>query len=709
VSSTPLINSSVRPNVNSLSDTDAPELLDPSIADSEGNGSFSKLSQHTLFVENGKTYSDTMTLNLYLPYSLAPHDERIAAAKTFFEQIEHFRTHNKEHIAFTKVLLEMEEVYRGPFNDYLERYRRIMSMLEYKLPDIQTSEKIRVTRDAVCDEEFCFNFNNIPALYEQIAKDKFHIDTNFQFHYGSESPDVIISRHKRVAPLLIGLGVFTLIGSAIVSSVSMAYSVEEIKKVWKGMESMQESHNSLVLHVQEILNNTQNLNEMIKDLNNFHQLAIQKNPAVTGIKFGVKLKAVEEDVIFLEHLFSDLQKGRLYEGFFRKNMANLTLSTLMQSAVAKAAETGYRPIVTHEFEYLALDVSHAIKNNEVVIIMHIPCVREASEMTIYKLLPFPYPLSLNFEKEYFGSNHESGLYIETEDQLIAVNNDHSRYKIFTQAYLQTCFHRNTLYVCENNNRVLKNFDNHCISALYNANVKAIHNQCKFRRRPLVEHVVQIGQENFLIFSPISTDAPVSCTNSHSTYTVSIESYEIKNLTLPAGCFITLPESDQYSAENVKLTYYTMRSFHSSDLLNFPANLVEDNTRFHSLLSKFTRQNDRFVKENERLMKAVALDKNNYDMTPSSFSLSSLFPGIPSGVIGACVGAFVIFVILLLVNLFKKSKKYHPSEEKKSESKVLVNTVVNQPTQPTAPFDQPPANPYFELQNRALGMHPSIDD
>lgn len=693
VSSTPLINSSVRPNVNSLSDTDAPELLDQSIADLEGNGSFSKLSQHTLFVQTGTTYSDTMTLNILLPYDLAPHDERIAMAKAFFEQIQHFRTQNKEHIAFTKVLLEMEEVFRHPFNDYMDRYRRIMSMLEYKVPDIDTSAKTRFIRD-VCDEELCFNLNNMSALFEQNAEDKFHIDTNFQFHYGSESPNVIKSRHKRFVGALV-LIAGAAIYAAIVSTVSLVYSAVEIDRIWKGLASLQESHNQLVLHVQEVINSTQHLNEMVRDLNNFHQLAIEKNPAVTGIKFGVKLKAVEEDVIFLEHLFSDLQKGRLYEGFFRKNMANLTLSTLMQSAIAKAAVTGYRPIVTHEIEYLALDVSHVIKGKEIVIIMHIPCVRVESEMTIYKLLPFPYPLSLNFEKEYFGSNHETGLYIETEDQLIAVNKDNSRYKLFTQSYLQTCFHRNTLYVCENNNRVLKNFDHHCVSALYDANVKAIHNQCKFRRRPLVEHVVQIGSENFLIFSPISTDAPVSCTNSHSTYTVSIESYEIKNLTLPPGCFITLPESDQYSAQNVKLTYYTMRSFHSSDLLNFPANLVEDNTRFHNMLSKFTRENDIFVKRNEKLRKSVALDINRHDMTASSFSLSSLLPGIPSWVIGACVAAFVIFVILLVMKLSKKSKNYHATEEKKSESKVFVNTVVAQP------FDQPAANPYFPPQHLAL--------
>ena len=698
VSSSPLINSSVRPNVNSLSDTDAPELLDQSIADLEGNGSFSKLSQHTIFVQTGSTYSDTMTLNIHLPYDLAPHDERIAVAQAFFDQIAHFRTQNKEHISFTKVLLEMEEVFRHPFNDYMERYRRIMNMLEYyKVADIQTSAKSRFIRD-VCGEELCFNVNNMSALYVQHAMDKVHIDTNFQFYYGSESPDVIKSRHKRVAPLLL-IGAAAVYG-AVISTISGIYSAVEIARIWKGLESLQKSHNSLVLHVQEIINNTQNLGEQVKDLNSFHQLAIEKNPAVTGIKFGVKLKAVEEDVLFLEHLFSDLQKGRLYEGFFRKNMANLTLSTLMQSAIAKAAVTGYRPIVNHEIEYLALDVSHVILNHQIVIIMHIPCVRVESEMTIYKLLPFPYPLSLNFDKEFFGSNHETGLYIETEDQLIAVNKDNSRFKLFTQSYLQTCFHRNTLYVCENNNRVLKNFDNHCVSALYDANVKAIHNQCKFRRRPLVEHVVQIGNENFLIFSPISTDAPVSCANSHSTYTVSIESYEIKNLTLPPGCFITLPESDQYSAENVKLTYYTMRSFHSSDLLDFPANLVEDNTRFHNMLAKFTRDNDKFVKQSEKLRKSVALDINTHDMTASSFSLSSLFPGIPSGVIGACVGAFVIFVIFLLMKLSKKSKK--SIEQKKSESKVFVNTVLAQP-----PFDQPAANPYYPPKNHT--MYPSIDD
>jgi hypothetical protein len=677
-----------------MHETPAMEQNNSSLESGE-NGSFEKLSQHTLFVEAGKTYSDTMTLNIQLSYDLKAHDDRIAMAQIFFDQMRHFRTQNKEHRAYSKLLHEMEEVFSKPFNDTVDRYHRILNMLSFHPTDIQTSTENRFKRE-ICYDDFCDKPSNLAKIFQQHAIDSFHIDTNFQFHYGTESHDIILSRHKRFIPLIIGLVAATFIG---VSFVMSTYSVVEIHNLYKGLQSLQDSHNNLVIEMQNFMNETQNLGDMVKDIYNFQQLALEKNPAVTGVKFGVKLKAVEDDVVFLEHLFADLQKGRLYEGFFRQNSGNLTLTSVMKSAVKKAAETGYRPIVSQEMEYLALDVSHLIVDRKIVIIVHVPCVREASSMTIYKPLPFPYPLSLNFDKEHFGSNNESGLYIEAEDQLIAVSMDNSRFKLLKESYLQRCFHRNSLYVCENNNRVLKNFKSHCISALYIGNVKAIHDQCSFRRRSLFEHVVQIGKQNFLIFSPISTDAVVSCANAHSTFTVTIESYRLTNLTLLPGCFISLPESDQYSSDNVKLTFYTIRSFHSADLLDFPSNLMEDGNRFDKMLANFTRKHDKFVQAMEKLKTKVASTLNDFDMSPS---FGSLFPNIPSSIIAAIVSAIVIIAIILCLKHSKDSRKYQPIEEKKSESKIFVNTVVAPPANA-----QPPSNPYFVPHKLALEMEPSM--
>ncbi len=695
VSSTPVKGLSLQPDENSQSDTDAPESgQNDSFTESGENGLFNKLSQHTLFMQTGKTYSDSMTLSITLKYSLDPHYKRIAEAKTFFEKCKQFRTDNKDNLAFVKVMLDIESVYETTFHSTLDRFRRIMKMLEFKVTNIETSTENRFER-SVCDEKFClpYNVTNLTDFFEQSSMDKFHIDTNFQYHNGYESPDIVKSRHKRLAGLVIaGVG---LLATAIVSLVMSAYSVAEIKNLWKALESIQESHNSLVIDVQNLSSQVGNISVLMNELYEFQQLAIKNNPAVTASKFHVKLKAVDDDVTFLEHLFSDLQKSRLYEGFFRQNDGNYSLASLMLAANEKAAETGYRPLVNHEIEYLALDVSHLIINTEIIIIMHVPCVREDSEMTIYKLLPFPYPLSLNFEKEYFGSNNESGLYLEAENQLIAVDKYNSRFKLFSESYLQTCFHRNTLYVCENNNRVLKNFKNHCISALYTQNIEAIHAHCMFRRRPLVEHVVQIGNENFLIFSPISCNAMVSCANFHSSQNVEIESYVLTNVTLPYNCFMALPESDQYSAKNVKLTSFTIRSFHSSDLLNFPSHLMEDAARFDKKLLNFTIKNDKFFRESQKLTEDIGRSFNRHKMSPSSFwdFLSFLPSFLPSFVIYGLIGVCVISVLVLLWQYNRKTKKYQQLDEKKTDNNhYVVNNLLS-----TAPPVQPSANPNYPVE------------
>jgi hypothetical protein len=188
-------------------------------------------------------------------------------------------------------------------------------------------------------------------------------------------------------------------------------------------------------------------------------------------------------------------------------LSNDQMVKLYNSTKETATTDGFTLLPKQVSDLFQIKTFYLSQNNDIAIILHLPCINVQELMKIYRHLSFPIilPQAINnhgmtirqsIENEQhsksdfaeifdqsdlsFPSDHEA-LFITDKHELIAIGKDNT-FKVISQVELASCVQRNHVYMCDRYQVLGNDLANTCLGALYIRSEPGMQKHCRFKRK-----------------------------------------------------------------------------------------------------------------------------------------------------------------------------------------------------------------------------------
>jgi hypothetical protein len=217
------------------------------------------------------------------------------------------------------------------------------------------------------------------------------------------------------------------------------------------------------------------------------------------------------------------------------------LQNLFNQLKTAASETENELIITAPAHLFQVDTSFVYDGDNACLLVHVPMIPPKTLSTLYKLRPFPIPLSPG----------NVILPKETPDLLALTQADADHWNIVPQYTLNTCSKINNIHVCPGLGIVRKNAeDSSCLGALHSQKIDKVKAYCDMDIMPSYELAVPLFDDQFLIHSIIEQTAKLECPGKKQEK-ITIEP-GISQHTITEGCRLDMEQTSVYSQLNLRL-------------------------------------------------------------------------------------------------------------------------------------------------------------
>jgi len=393
-------------------------------------------------------------------------------------------------------------------------------------------------------------------------------------------------REKRAAGV-IAMGAIGALGGLLGTFLGL-YNMAEIKQLQSQVGNLNEQSKLLTeislkqeKAIKDLLMSIDNVNSALQGL-------IVHNPSVLQARLEHHITMFQDKVRQALAVVQQLQNRRLSVEYLDKQELNA-----MHEALQKQAHNlGYELLPEKITDYFQLEASYLRVEQDIVLILHVPCVAPHGKLRIYKHIPYPFPIAdapkirndsiagaLLIKENYNNTLAfttplaKEALFVKSEHNFIAIGTD-NKYKVFTEDELTECDRHGRYFLCEGHQILRTKLAESCLGALYLRLDEGIHKHCKFERRPLEEEVYQLSSTNFLVFSPERFTTKLVCTNASLTNTpVFIQG--ATEVHVPPGCTAAL-NSHVISADlNIRISPPPIHAIWKWNPLSFPSDMLED--------------------------------------------------------------------------------------------------------------------------------------
>ena len=380
-------------------------------------------------------------------------------------------------------------------------------------------------------------FDPIPAFHTYPA---FRHQTNDTLH-----------RNKRQVMLAVAAV------TGIVGTFMGLFDHVEINAIKSHLTKLDNSNNMLV-HISEehehrIQHLTTDLADLVKVLNKFFIY----NPTLLHARLNRQLTILSDRIDIIIDTFQHLQHHRLSV----KLLSFAQLQILHNSVLTAASESNLTPLTAHLQDYFQLETSYIHTNDQLLILLHVPCSSLSNIFTLYKYIPFPFPVfpslpsthsSFNTIQDLVNLEHSvspsqpMGLTVKADSDLIAIGKtEHNKqfYVILTTADLDACYSKTHTYICEHHQVVRSDMSGTCLGSLFIQNPEGIEGNCRIERRPLREKVYQLSPTDHLVYTPTPITTQIQCKN--GTY-FPLKIKATSRISIPHGCSVELTNHSIHS-------------------------------------------------------------------------------------------------------------------------------------------------------------------
>ncbi len=338
----------------------------------------------------------------------------------------------------------------------------------------------------------------------------------------------------------------------------------EINNLRRDMATMSNNQNLLIqvqkIHTEQILQ----LEVSIMQMNQVFQLYLKNNPALLYAKLEDVLQSLADRMGNLKDTMQMLQLQRLSTN----TLTSFQLTNLYNEVIATAKANNLQLLTNKPQDLFQLDTSYLRVNNEILVLVHVPCSNPSSLLTIYKYVPFPIPVLPNFNanttdlntiQDVFdisspiANNALEGIHFQADADLIAIGkNDKGRHRyiLLSSAEMSACTKRSNAFMCERHQVTKSDLLGSCLGSLYLQSPLGVANNCKINRIPLKETVYQISNTNHIVFTPYPITTQISCFNG-SYFPLKIK--HTQQVRIPEGCSVELTNHTITSDFSIRIT------------------------------------------------------------------------------------------------------------------------------------------------------------
>ena len=308
---------------------------------------------------------------------------------------------------------------------------------------------------------------------EQIGKNFEDVIARIDIWVNIFAPDLPRVKHQALA-LSLGLlgGLTSSYGFSLYSQTKLTHLQRMIDT---NTEAIMQTVNATEIATSELRKIDYILDEKIQEMNQTYWIT---SKAFRVLEY---IGTIEQKVIWTMNSFKEWEMGviSLLEGraspyLFHPTSLENELLKLEQKVADSQNELLHSPLA----ELYLFEVSLLAEENGVTVFVHIPIV-SVGVLKLFKLQNTPF-----FDKE------ENVIYrFHTDENVLAINEDHSRSIAISLAELNRCRRVTTMYYCDQNLVLNRKPELSCAGAIFVGNKPAIRSRCEIK----VEEVTDVMQ------------------------------------------------------------------------------------------------------------------------------------------------------------------------------------------------------------------------
>jgi len=411
------------------------------------------------------------------------------------------------------------------------------------------------------------------------------------------------SRSKRVALLPFVAGGALLTG--VLGTFLGMYSAAEIVALKNSINSIKTQQNLLVQITNDHERMLQGLTKAMAAMTDVVEALLAHNPTLLYAQLSEQIELLDDRITHTVAAIQQLQHRRLSVDFLGVE----GLSLLHNHVTKLAKHQGYELLPTHLSDYFQLETSYIRHNEDIVILIHVPCILKENLLKIYRFVPYPFPIettltNLNLtigENLFLARNtptnstpvdldsipsiQAQALFVQPEAEFLAVGRD-NKFKILTDSEFRMCDKRSKTFLCEQHQVLRTDMKDSCLGALFLRDKPGIISNCRFKRKLLRETVYQLSPTDHLVYTPVPFTAQIQCRNgSHHPL------FLAKNtrIHISQGCSVDLRAHTIRSDFNIRTTPEPLRSVWTFDPMTLPASMLDDTAKADRVLLHVNKQ------------------------------------------------------------------------------------------------------------------------
>ena len=314
------------------------------------------------------------------------------------------------------------------------------------------------------------------------------------------------------------------------------FNSAQIDKLQTELHTTIDKHNRLVEVVETHGHEIDSVNQTMTNLvHSFHTL-VHNDPGLTSSRLTHIENQIKERIQTAIHVIQQAQHRRLAVDF----LSHVQLRQLYSRLQLQAEENGCLLLTRQHSDLFQLEASYFFDGKDVHILLHVPMVPKESLLRLFRLHPFPLPLT-----------KDHALIPSSDHNILALSSGFKRYSAqLSHNDLMGCHVVNNIYLCERHGVLNQHLNSTCLGSLYQQDFESVKRLCPLEIHKTGEIVHQLAGNWFLAYSPAAQTVPISCRNGTSS-----ELYVAKGINkfhLSAGCQAHLTEHLVMSDMSLKL-------------------------------------------------------------------------------------------------------------------------------------------------------------
>ena len=358
----------------------------------------------------------------------------------------------------------------------------------------------------------------------------------------------------------------------------------------------------------------------------------------------------------LNHMFMAVQQaeakvvalGSIVMAMTSQRAAPNLLEALDIKAVGKkiekqASDKGFTVLINHALDLFQCQSSFVATERGYQVLIHLPVARADAVLDLYQSVALPIPVHKDLQ-----------LSISNPKDIIAVNQDRSKFMTMSGSDLAACDTIGELYTCSNNNVAIKtdmklqNKDSDmCLMAVFRQNVEAIKAMCSWNVAVVETAAVQLSPRKFVTYNKLRSDATITCPSKQAKdrkkhFTAS----GVSTLNVDPDCYVETKRFILYGADDhLEREFDVSWQWPDHDFKDIPTH-----SSFEKIHQLIAQSEYLFTNASTHKLEAVLDHMERFGDAPLTFKHSSwlsLLSGATTSI------AWIIIAIIIITLVYKR--------------------------------------------------------